>query len=294
MAYNKMAQFYRSIFMDNIDSITEKYNNGETIKQISKEYDISYKFCSEKIIELGLKTPGKRKLSINESYFSSIDTPNKAYILGLWYADGCNQIRNTITGNGKYHVCISLQKSDIDILYQIKKELKYDGKISKLNRRDSVIDGRTIKKENCQGQYSLDIYSKKISLDLERHGVIQNKSLKLTFPKSLDESLYSHFIRGYFDGDGSIIYTSYKYIWKIVSTKDFCESVKKIIESKFNIKLSMEYNIHNNGVTSVVRSQDKTNVKRIMDWLYEDAELYLKRKYNYYNNIYNINNSLSA
>ena len=294
MAYNKMAKYYRSIFMNDIDNIIQKYNNGETIKQIAKDYNVSYQYCSEKIIGLGLKKPGKRVLNIDESYFNNIDTPNKAYILGLWYADGCNQIRNVVTGDGKYHVCISLQESDVSILYQIKDELKYDGKITKLKKRDSVIEGRMIKKENLQNQYSLAIYSKQISLDLEKYGVVQNKSLKLKFPELLDSSLYSHFLRGYFDGDGSIIYTSYKYIWKIISTKDFCESVKKIIESIFNIKLSMEYDVKGNGITSVLKTQDRNNIKRIMDWLYKDAELYIQRKHDRYLNYFYLNNSLSA
>ena len=39
--------------------------------------------------------------------------------------------------------------------------------------------------------------------DLNKHGCIQNKSLVLQFP-TISNSLIPHFIRGYFDGDGSV------------------------------------------------------------------------------------------
>lgn len=40
--------------------------------------------------------------------------------------------------------------------------------------------------------------------DLEKWGCIENKTFKLKFPEFLSEELVPHFIRGYFDGDGSV------------------------------------------------------------------------------------------
>jgi hypothetical protein len=39
--------------------------------------------------------------------------------------------------------------------------------------------------------------------DLCYHGCVPNKSLILKFP-TINEGLISHFIRGYFDGDGTV------------------------------------------------------------------------------------------
>lgn len=36
-----------------------------------------------------------KKYTVNENYFQSLDSPEKAYILGFLYADGCNYIRHS-------------------------------------------------------------------------------------------------------------------------------------------------------------------------------------------------------
>ena len=53
-----------------------------------------------------------RKYKINEKFFSTIDTQEKAYVLGLLYADGYVN---------KLHTCITLALSekDADILKKI-------------------------------------------------------------------------------------------------------------------------------------------------------------------------------
>jgi intein/homing endonuclease len=39
---------------------------------------------------------------------------------------------------------------------------------------------------------------------LVKHGCAEKKSLVLQFPTNISSELISHFIRGYFDGDGCI------------------------------------------------------------------------------------------
>lgn len=51
--------------------------------------------------------------------------------------------------------------------------------------------------------YKIVINDDTLHNDLIKHGCIANKSLKLTFPV-LPEELIHHFIRGYFDGDGTV------------------------------------------------------------------------------------------
>ena len=50
----------------------------------------------------------------------------------------------------------------------------------------------------------VNVCNKKMCNDLFNLGIVSNKSLTLQFPKNIPNSLIKHYLRGYFDGDGSI------------------------------------------------------------------------------------------
>ena len=124
-----------------------------------------------------------RKHDFNQTFFEKIDTEEKAYVLGFIYADGCNN-RHPSTGE----LSIGQNEQDIDILIKIKKAMKSTYPISK---------GKS-------GKWRFYVYAKKIKTDLINVGVVHDKSLVLEFPTFISDDLMPHFIRGYFDGDGSI------------------------------------------------------------------------------------------
>ena len=69
---------------------------------------------------------------------------------------------------------------------------------------------------------------------IREFSIVRNKSLILEFP-NIDEKLYPHLLRGYFDGDGSL----YQYVKNennkritltFTSTEQFCKKIKEIVE----------------------------------------------------------------
>lgn len=129
---------------------------------------------------------GLRKYNLNEEYFDCIDTPNKAYILGLMCADGCNY-------PPKHTAFISLQESDKNLLEKIRKEMDS-------NQPLRIIDQSSRNHNNYtyNNMCTYNMHSTHICDSLTKLGVVKNKSLILEFP-NIPETLYSHFIRGYFD-----------------------------------------------------------------------------------------------
>ena len=95
-----------------------------------------------------------RIIKLNEDYFEKIDSSNKAYILGFLYADG------SVYGTT---LSLALAIKDIEIIKFIVEELEFGGKLKifKVNDLDYV---------------KLSITSKKIVNDLEKLGVIKNKT----------------------------------------------------------------------------------------------------------------------
>lgn len=120
----------------------------------------------------------------NHNYFKTIDTEEKAYILGFLYADGYNSDKQVV---------ITQLEQDVDILEKINKALDADNQIK---RKLQSTNNKTV----CRLCYS----SIDMCTDLTNLGCFRNKSLACTFPTFLDKSLIRHFIRGYFDGDGCV------------------------------------------------------------------------------------------
>lgn len=150
------------------------------------------------------------------------------------------------------------------------------------------IETKIIKEK--EGKYAGLIWnSTYLSSQLYDKGLVQNKSLILTFPKWLDEELIPHFIRGYFDGDGSISPSGNGAQCSIVSTKMFIDDLCKILDEKFNLHYtkSLASEKTGNKITTVLKICTQKDVKIFLDWIYKDASIYLERKYErYYNNFY--------
>ena len=122
-----------------------------------------------------------RQYKLNVNYFNKIDSHEKAYVLGFLYADGSNR------GDG---LSFTQDVERIDILENIKKALESESPIRELGPR----------------HYIFEVFSNIMVRDVEKLGVVKNKSLVLQFPtkEMVPDEFMSSFILGYFDGDGCI------------------------------------------------------------------------------------------
>ena len=256
--------------------ICKMYNDGMSCPKIGEYFKISHKLVGKILDENGIarKRNGIRKYTLNEQYFDQIDTPNKAYILGLLYADGNNNI-------GKSTVRIQLQEGDKDILEKISKEVDTDRPLKYIDCSDRIYGNNYVSKN----MFSFEIFSRHVCKMLDYYGMKENKSLILEYPIFLNDELHSHFIRGYFDGDGSITLGK-NTLFTITSTESFCNDCIDIIRNATDVGGSVFDASCHNGVTKFISIGGRNQCKRVLDWLYYDAELYLQRKYDIYRNYY--------
>lgn len=215
----------------------------------------------------------KRKYPIQEDFFDVIYTEEKAYTLGLLYADGCNQTdRNSVS--------LGLKETDKEILDKITsliqptKPLKY---INTSNQR------KNLGFENSQNQYRLIIANKHISQRLVELGCGKAKTHNLTFPteEQVPSHLIGHFVRGYFDGDGSVSGDKQKQFC-FVGTIDFLLPLQQILVKELNFsktKLDRRHKDIDNNIRSL-RYCGVNQCITFRDWLYKDATIYLERKKN--------------
>lgn len=246
--------------------IKELYFDKEmSLSNISKEYNISYYKLKQviKTEDLVLSRNYNINKNVNHNYFNNINSEEKSYFLGLLYADGYVCPETNRTG-------IQLQERDKGILQKFKFQIY----------GNSELTTYISKNPNHQNTTCLCVSSKQICDDLIRHGCIPRKSLILTFPTTVPDHLIHHFIRGYFDGDGHIPKKLFNDSITIVSTVMFNEKIKLILD---NMQIySRIYQHLNNKTTSVLKiSKGKSKIK-FLEYLYNDASLYIERKYNTY------------
>lgn len=264
-----------------VEDVINMYINGHTLQDIASKYGVNrwtVKRClQENKIGLRSRAESIRQYNINENFFDEINTPEKAYVIGLLWSDGCNKTdRGTVT--------LKLQEEDKHILEDIKKLIHTDRPLYYCQKTS----------DSHQNMYALEVTNKHISDVLDRLGMKSAKSLTLQFPEWLDKTLYNSFLRGIVDGDGCIFKASGTYCVSIVGTKSLCEYIQTFLKSiDINSKI---YSYNNNGVTVSLYISGKNNSSKFLDFIYKDATIYLKRKYDIYISKYctNINNSLPA
>lgn len=172
--------------------------NDQTVKRVLEELGIKTRSRSE-IKGLIDETFVYRKHNLNEDYFKTWSS-EMAYILGFIAADGCIYTSIIIDERGKHRkhlLKINLQESDASHLEKIRVALEYEGEIKIYNASGhGKIKGLKYS--------SLDINSITMVNDIKGIGIRERKSLDKEIPISLPEEYELDYIRGYFDGNGSV------------------------------------------------------------------------------------------
>ncbi|PLT29470.1 LAGLIDADG family homing endonuclease [Peribacillus deserti] len=231
-----------------ISDVVKLYKAGMSTADIAGKTNVSIRYINLVLknnnVERRPRGSWKRQYTLNEDYFKTWSN-NMAYILGFFVAS-----KDTQT--------ISIAQKEIEILNSIKTELKSEHPIIQ-NKKTGV--------------YMLMLNSKIMRKDIiEIHGINPNKCLNLKFPK-IPAEFMSHFVRGYFDGDGCIYKDKY-FVNIVGGSKSFMESLVKILASQ-NINAVIKSFEHHYRV--YISGDDP--IKKFSAWIYKDKELYLQRKY---------------
>ncbi len=215
--------------------VNKKYG----MNKISRELKLDYSFDKVKAIlkrngvqlrtvreALAISNQGTefRKYSINDDY--NLLSHNGAWLLGFVAADGCLPINNS----SHNRIVISLSAVDRDVLELIKHELNYTGPIYEY---EASLNGK------MYPEVSLAFTSKKLRAQFEQYGIVNKKTFLLKHLPNLPDEYMVDFIRGYFDGDGSIYWDSSKNGLKLSITstnKEFLEEINKFLHSYLSLK----------------------------------------------------------
>lgn len=257
------------VTQDQTKQILEKYQQGISSEAIAKELNIYgttvLRILKKNNIQIKSNSESKRKFELDETILDNIDSEEKAYFLGLLWADGNIAKKNN-------DITIRLLSKDKEILQQLS-HLFY--------KQDLII---IAKNKKMQEIATLRICSKKLKQRLIELGCHPNKTFINKYPENLDPSLDRHFIRGAIDGDGSVLNYDSPVI-SITGTDELLFKIAEIIEKNLNIKPTYlkreDYRLRNVNI-SYSEYKGFKKFKTLGSWLYNGASIKMDRKYQNY------------
>lgn len=226
--------------------------NVETIRRRIREYNI---------------VRSRHSHLIKEDYFKEWSR-NMSYILGFTYADGSI---NTTKHHSK--LVFQLQKSDEEVLNFIKQEIQPNRRIYHYER----FDNRT---ENTYAISMIDFSSKILIKDLKEIGIISNKTYDDRILPNIPNKYWWDFVRGWFDGDGSISINSNK---KAESCYICCNSYNMLSQAQERMGFGV---LSNSDNPSRLNFYSKADIQSLFHNMY-NGNFCLTRKFNKFKELIN-------
>ncbi len=250
-------------FEERISLGIKLYLEGNSGIKSASMAKVSHARLCNRLKTLGLSRSNKinsRKYYVDHNYFSSIIDESRAYWLGFIYADGY-----VTTSANKVGIALGIKDKDHLNLY--------------LNAISSNYPIKTYWGESFGGwrQYARVIVSSdQMRNDLINLGVVPKKTPKVTFPSNgiVPEKFMNHFIRGYFDGDGSFAKNGHGgFSVKVLGTENLLNG--------FANKIGFpEKNLYDtiSEKAKALEIGGRQQVLKIGRYMYENATIFMKRK----------------
>lgn len=263
----------RATSKSEIKAICKSYLEGESLKSLVKKHHIPIervkKILAESEVNLRSAFESRAKYQFDCQKFRCIDSPSAAYWLGFLMADGYVFVNED---KPEYRLCLDLQYLDVSHVELFRSFMRSEHPIKKVVYDDGRESAR------------ITFHSKDLLIDLSRYGIVPRKTFDMTFPE-MDAVLISHFIRGYFDGDGH---------WHFPIGRDgvlrhnfgfTCADRSFLEELKLNLMNSCELSdvkIGENKSSKALCLQwgGRNQSKRFFEYVYQSSEnLRLERKF---------------
>ena len=252
---------------------------GKTVSEIAKQLGKSMSSVSSVVKRFNLTPKKAYTNTVYNEFFDIIDTPEKAYLLGFFIADGCiNKPNKRSTGR----FSINQSEDDKEVVQAFKQYLNIPSDIQIINNQIGV--------KYRKPQYRIRWTSTHMQKTLEeKYHITSNKTLdsNFIFPIELiPESLQGHFVRGFIDGDGYMGDNGQKgnFAISIVGTSiSFITIIGDLVANA----TGMTYKINETkGKTCIYYSLrwscnhvNKLNkITKLKNYLYNNASIFLNRK----------------
>ncbi len=243
------------------DIIVSLYKQGNSLRTIGKKTGHSHLFVWKilKSNSIVLRSRGWHKCSFTYQYFRDYTREN-SYWMGFIAADGHVNVKRD-------RIELKIHSRDVDRLIAFRSALNGDLPIYRFKTRPHV---------------GIIICSKEMVSDLVEKGV-GPKAYALRVPAGIPDVCVRHFIRGCFDGDGSISLIRCgnrrpRPLFQILGSEHLLKWIKmKLMEQA---QVNSFVRIRSEDGCWALRAESWRSLSKLRDYFYSDVveQLYMKRK----------------
>lgn len=202
-------------------------------------------------------------VQFDSHFLDSIDTEQKAYIIGFLQCDGSFSCK-TKDKESYYRYKLAIQEKDKEILYKMQQYTNHTGKIS--IQKPKLVNRQNIHELSFNGRTFAEQLRKTFG------GYVKDE--RSLIPK-MEDYLMRHYLRGVFDADGS--FGDYSGVMlRFEGKQEFLLKIAPYLQHDAPIKKG-------NGVTTYTMRLHGEKALDVAGWLYSDLSkesLYLERKFN--------------
>ncbi len=255
--------------------IVKEFKEGKSLRSLEKETGVNRKKLAQIVKDAGVAVKpavvSAKKEAPTIEVFSNLQNEVDAYWFGFMSADA-----SMTTGS----------RWVLEIL-QSEKDRKHVEKLRDYIAPDKEVKQKIVKlngKEYKNARFT--VHSKELCQHLLEKGFREKKRDGVIIPK---EIIYggtlNHFLRGYFDGDGSIASnfegSKYAYI-EFFGDEKLIDHIQEILAVVVGTSV-LPKTVH--GKARGARYGGWHNVNNICEYLYRNATIYLPRKYEEYQKV---------
>jgi hypothetical protein len=247
--------------------LEQSYTELGSLRAVARKFNIDPSSIKKYMNYYNLELK-KTRYNVDHNFFS-YDNEESFYVAGFIAADGCIKNRNC------FELSIGLSNKDREFLEKIKQVMNAENPIKDYIVRNSKRN--SIWKDSYKSE--MTIVSKQICQDLKRFNIVPRKSLIYTFPEWMKNHPFKHhFIRGYNDGDGCFYLVKKQLYFSMRGTVDFLTDIRSILEEECDL-IKRESLIRISSGHGCLEYGGNIIINKIVNYLYNDATIYLARKY---------------
>lgn len=223
----------------------------------------------------------KMRNKTNDTFFDTIDTEIKAYLLGFFIADGTIYQDTKTIHRKAIRLSVGLSERDSKIVNLYKDYICPDNSILKTHYKKQALNRQPVESIRWSSKYMGQVFE-------ERYNIKQRKTLdfEFVFPFELiPDNLHRDFIRGFFDGDGHVSYTEKgQFTFAFYGTSyNFLQQIGEIMSELLNVKYIIDTTKKENVIKLYCLRFNSNNkrrsfIDRLYNWFYNESEFYLERK----------------